>query len=141
MPVVGTKKMDEESARKIEAKVEQHIAVLIRNFIDEGTTQLLDKIFEGKLLISLTAFVRHTGLNRSTVEDYIDTGTIRAIRSGTHVYISRPMAIAFLLKGGGTREYPTAPPLTLSALDRAALRHKREHQKRRTRHNGILRKK
>lgn len=101
--------------------------------MDEKTERQLDAIFGEKLLISLSRFAQATGFTRSTLEDYIAAGTLKAISTKKHVHISRPMAVEFLTQGGGiaTRGDTPMPPPPLSKLKRAAMAYAEKNIKRR----------
>jgi hypothetical protein len=97
-----------------------------------GKTEIiLDRAFGEKLTISLTRFAEVTGLAKATLEDYVVSGTLKAISSKAHIHISRPMAVEFLTKGGGM-ERPTADGLaapSLPPLKRAAMRFAAKYRK------------
>jgi hypothetical protein len=101
--------------------------------LDEKTASRLDKVFGEKLLISLTSFSNLTRISRDRLVEFIAAGALKAITSGSHIYITRPMAAEFLENGGGVDLPPArhmAPPPPLSQLKRAAMRYAEKHRKR-----------
>ncbi|MCW5680161.1 MAG: hypothetical protein KF794_06905 [Xanthobacteraceae bacterium] len=102
--------------------------------LDEKTSQTLDQAFGDKLLISLSRFSDLTRISRERLVEFIAVGTLKAITSGSHIYVTRPMAVDFLINGGGVDLPPAkllSPPPTLSRLKRAAMAYAEKHRKRR----------
>lgn len=67
---------------------------------DERTLQMVDNLFGDKFTISLTRFAKATGFHKSTLEQFIASGALSALCTGTHVRLTRPMVVQFLTRGG-----------------------------------------
>lgn len=83
-------------------------------------------MFGDKLTISLTRFSNLSGFSKSTLEDFILNGSMKAISSGTHVHLSRMMVLDFLWNGAGARESLAAR----LKLEEIAERYKTQNRKR-----------
>lgn len=86
--------------------------------MDKKTAARLDQAFGTRLRMSLTQFSALTGFDRQSLLRLIEAGTLKAICTGKHLFITRPMAVSFLTNGGGVLETTTYPhALPASKLD------------------------
>ncbi len=118
--------MTPHAQQQIESIIDRRLIQRLRWSADATTRELLDKIFGDKLTISLTRFANLSGFRKSTLEDFIMDGSLKAISPGSHVYLSRMMVLDFLWNGAGAKEFLSARV----KIEELTTRYKKQHQKR-----------